>query len=49
LALKLQVRQGASSVERGLVGRVGGLSGLDSGDVQATAGRESKVLARKLA
>lgn len=38
LALLLQVWQGASSIQGGLVGGIGGLCRLDAGDVQAATG-----------
>jgi hypothetical protein len=42
LALLLQVRQGASGIQGGLIGRVGGLCRLDASDVKAATSNESR-------
>lgn len=49
MALSLQVWEGASSVERGLIGRVGRLSRLDTSDVEAATSRGSDGLLGELA
>jgi len=49
LALSLQVWEGASSIKRGLIGRIGGLSRLDTSDVEATTSRGSNGLLGELA